>query len=252
MPRLDGKATIVTGAASGIGLSTAELFAKEGARVLMADWDDKRGEEEAKRLQASGLDVAFMKVDVSDPADVKKMIDEGVKRFGRIDVLFNNAGIEGEQAPTAECTLENWDRVININLKGVFLGMKYAIPVMLRNGGGSIINNASVAGIVGFPGLPAYCASKGGVIQMTKAAALEYAKEKVRVNAVCPGIIDTPMVDRVLGGDEAARQAFQALGPVGHFGVPEDVAALVLFLAADESRFCTGGAYVVDGGLVAA
>jgi NAD(P)-dependent dehydrogenase (short-subunit alcohol dehydrogenase family) len=174
-----------------------------------------------------------------------------VESYGRLDVLFNNAGVEGEQAPTADCTLENFDRVIAINLRGVFLGMKYGIAAMLKAGGGSIINNASVAGLVGFAGIPAYSASKGGVIQLTKTAALEYAKERVRVNVICPGVIWTPMVERFTSAGEEARRAMEAMEPVGRFGTAEEVARLALFLAGEDSSFCTGAPFVVDGGFVA-
>jgi NAD(P)-dependent dehydrogenase (short-subunit alcohol dehydrogenase family) len=179
------------------------------------------------------------------------MVHEAVDRYGGLDVIFNNAGIEGEQGLTADCSIENWDRVIAINLKGVFLGMKYAIPEMLKRRGGSIINNASVAGVVGFRAVPAYSASKGGVIQLTKTAALEYATQGIRVNAICPGVIWTPMVERFVGGNPGARQAVEALEPVGHFGSPEDIAEMALFLASDRSRFCTGAPFLVDGGFVA-
>jgi len=194
----------------------------------------------------------FVKVDVSQPEQVEAMVRTAVEKFGRLDVIFNNAGIEGEQAPTADCTLENWDRVIGVNLTGTFLGMKYAIPAMLKNGGGVIINNASVAGIVGFPGIPAYAASKGGVVLMTKTVALEYAKEGIRANAICPGVIWTPMVERFTAGSEETRESLEASEPIGRFGQPEEVARLALFLASDDSSFCTGAPFVVDGGMTAA
>jgi len=252
MGKLSGRAVIVTGAASGIGKASAGLFAAEGARVVAADWDERGGEEAVAGIRAGGGEASFVKADVSSADDVQRMVQTAVERYARLDVLFNNAGVEGEQASTADCTLENWDRVIAINLRGVFLGMKYAIPQMLKSGGGVIINNASVAGIVGFQGIPAYCASKGGIIQLTKAAALEYAKQNIRVNVICPGVISTPMVDRFVGQSEEARKALEALEPVGHFGQPEDVARLALFLACDDSAFCTGASFIVDGGFVAA
>jgi NAD(P)-dependent dehydrogenase (short-subunit alcohol dehydrogenase family) len=250
--RLSGKVAIVTGAASGIGRATALLFAAEGAKVVAADLDAEKGQRLAEEVLGRGGDCAFLQVDVSSPEDVQRMVTRAVETYGHLDIIFNNAGVEGEQAPTADCSLQNWDRVISINLQGVFLGMKYAIPEMLKNGGGVIINNASVAGIVGFQGIPAYCASKGGVIQLTKTAALEYAKQGIRVNAICPGVIRTPMVERFLGNNEQAEKTFEALEPVGRFGRPEEVAQLALFLASDDSSFCTGAPFVVDGGLVAA
>ena len=252
MGRLDGKVAIVTGGASGIGRATVLLFAREGAKVLVADWDEERGAEVVEEAAKEGGEARFVKVDVSNGEDVRAMVSAAVESFGRLDVLFNNAGVEGEQAPTADCTLENFDRVIAINLRGVFLGMKYGIPEMLKTGGGSIINTASVAGLVGFMNIPAYCASKGGVIQLTKTAALEYAKQNVRVNVICPGVIWTPMVERFAGPREQAEQARGALEPVGRFGTAEEVAQMALFLASDDSTFCTGAPFVVDGGFVAA
>jgi len=252
MSRLTGKVAVVTGAASGIGEATAKLFAGEGASLVLADWDADRGEQVAEAVRQNGAKAVFVKTDVSKPEDVQAMINAAVQNYGRLDVIFNNAGIEGEMnKPTADCTLENWHRVIAINLTGVFLGMKYAIPEMLKGGGGSIINTASIAGIVGFAGIPAYCAAKGGVVQLTKTAAIEYAKQNVRVNVICPGVIATPMVDRAIGGSEEARKAFTATEPVGRFGTAEEVANVALFLASDESSFCTGAPFIVDGGFVA-
>ena len=250
--KLQDKVAVITGAASGIGRATALLFAGEGARVVVADWDKSAGGRIAEEIVNAGGEAVFVHTDVSRADDVRSLINAAIEAYGRLDVLFNNAGVEGELVPTADCSLENWDRVIGINLKGVFLGMKYAIPHMIGNGGGAIINNASVAGVVGFAGLPAYCASKGGVIQLTKAAALEYAKTGLRVNAICPGVIATPMVERVLGDSEEMKKTFEALEPVGRFGTPEEVARLALFLATEDSSFCTGAPFIVDGGFVAA
>ncbi|MDO8617169.1 MAG: glucose 1-dehydrogenase [Dehalococcoidia bacterium] len=252
MGKLDGKTAIVTGGGSGIGRATASLFAQEGARIVVADWNEESAQAAAREIETAGGKAVAVKADVSRPEDVQRMIQAALDTYGRLDVLFNNAGIEGEQAPTAECTVENFDRVISINLRGVFLGMKYGIEAMLRAGGGVIVNNASVAGIVGFPNIPAYCAAKGGVIQLTKTAALEYAKEGIRVNVICPGVIQTPMVERFLHGDTQAQAALEAVEPVGHFGKPEEVAQLALFLASDDSSFCTGAPFIVDGGMVAA
>jgi len=252
MGKLEGKVAIVTGAASGIGRASALLFGEERAKVIVADWDEAKGEQVAREVKGKGGEAKFVKVDVSRAEDVQVMVNAAVESYGRLDVLFNNAGVEGEQAPTADCTLENFDRVIAINLRGVFLGMKYGIAAMLKTGGGSIINNASVAGLVGFTGIPAYSASKGGVIQLTKTAALEYAKEHVRVNAICPGVIWTPMVERFTSAGEEVRRALEAMEPVGRFGTAEEVARLAVFLASEDSSFCTGAPFVVDGGFVAA
>lgn len=253
MGRLTGKVAIITGAASGIGEAAAKLFALEGASLLLADWQEELGEKVAEAVRKNGGKAAFVKTDVSKPEDVQAMVRAAMQEYGRLDVIFNNAGIEGEMnKPTADCTLENWHRVIGINLTGVFFGMKYAIPEMLNNGGGSIINTASVAGLVGFAGIPAYCAAKGGVVQLSKCAAIEYAKQNIRVNVICPGVIWTPMVERATGGSEEGRQAYTAFEPVGRLGTAEEVANVALFLASDESSFCTGAPFIVDGGFVAA
>ena len=251
MNELAGKVAIITGAASGIGRATAELFASEGAAVVAADVDDRAGQQVADELAANDCSCAFVHADVSKDADVQAMIHFALAEYGRLDVLFNNAGIEGEQAPTADATLENFDRVIGINLRGVFLGCKHGIEAMLRTGGGTIINNASVAGLVGFAGIPAYCAAKGGVVQLTRTAALEYATRGVRVNCLCPGIIDTPMVDRFTHDDAQARAQMETLEPVARMGTPREVAQLALFLASERSSFVTGAVIPVDGGFVA-
>jgi NAD(P)-dependent dehydrogenase (short-subunit alcohol dehydrogenase family) len=253
MGKLTGKVAIVTGAASGIGEATALLFAKEGASVVLADWNDVQGERVARACAGQGAQATFVRTDVSNPDDVERMIRTAVDKYGGLDVIFNNAGIEGEMnKPTADCTLDNWRRVININLDGVFYGMKYAIPEMQKRGGGAIINTASVAGLVGFAGIPAYCASKGGVVQLTKTAALEYATQNIRVNVICPGVIDTQMVERAIGGSEEARKALESVEPVHRFGTAEEVANVALFLASSDSSFCTGAPFIVDGGFVAA
>lgn len=248
--RLKDKVATITGAGSGIGRATAILFAKEGAKVVVADYVAEGGESTVGMIKDAGGEASFIKTDVSKSADVRAMFDFTVKTYKRLDILYNNAGIEGELAPTADCSEENFERVISVNLIGVFLGMKYGIPIMLQQGGGVIINTSSVAGLVGFEGMPAYNASKGGVIQLTRTAALEYATQNIRVNAICPGVIWTPMVARVASTEEAMKQ-FTEIEPVKRMGKPEEIAAAALFLASDESSFVTGAAFPVDGGYTA-
>lgn len=202
-------------------------------------------------IKEAGVEAIFVKTDVSNAAEVERLINRAIETFGRLDCAYNNAGIEGMTAPTADCTEENWDRIINISLKGVWLCMKYEIPQMLKQGSGAIVNTASVAGLVGFQGLPAYCASEGGIIQLTRTAALEYATKGIRINAVCPGVIRTPMIERVTGGKPEAVAQFTALEPVGRMGTPEEIAEAVLRLCSDAASFVTGHPLVVDGGLVA-
>jgi NAD(P)-dependent dehydrogenase (short-subunit alcohol dehydrogenase family) len=251
MDELKNKVAIVTGASSGIGRASVELFAREGAAVVASDVSDVAGRQLADELSAQGCTVSYVHADVSQDADVAAMVHFALSHFGRLDVLFNNAGIEGDTARTDAATLDNWDRVIAINLTGTFLGMKHGIAAMLQHGGGAIVNNASVAGIVGFPGIPAYAASKGGVEQLTRSAALEYATDNVRVNCLCPGVIDTPMVQRFTHNLPEAQAQITATEPVGRLGRPEEVAQLALFLASDRSSFLTGAVIPVDGGYVA-
>lgn len=252
MGKLDGKVAIVTGSASGIGRASAILFAQEGAKVVVADVDPK-GRDVAEEISRGGGTATFVKTDVSKPEDVEALVRAAVDAYGKLNVIFNNAGVEGEQRFTADCSVENWDRVLGINLKGVFLGMKYAIPAILKSGGGAIVNTASTAGITGYPSMPAYSASKGGVIQLTKTAALEYARQGIRVNCICPGGIFTPLVERFTKGlpKEQIEKMVQAVHPIGRFGTPEEVAKLALYLASDDSSFCTGAPFIVDGGMTA-
>ena len=245
------RVALVTGAASGIGRASALSFAREGAVVVASDVDVTGGEETVRMIQVEDGQAVFTRADVASPADVEKLVESAMDNFGRLDYAFNNAGIEGEMASTADCTEENWDRVLAVNLKGVWLCMKSEIPAMQEHGGGVIVNCASVAGLVGFRNLPAYCASKGGVIELSRATALEYAGTNIRVNSVCPGVIRTPMVDRVIGGDAEVEAAFTALEPVGRLGKPEEIAASVLWLCSEGAGFVTGHALTVDGGLVA-
>jgi NAD(P)-dependent dehydrogenase (short-subunit alcohol dehydrogenase family) len=249
MERLKNRVALITGGASGIGRATCVLFAREGAKVMVADYAAEGGNETVRQIKAAGGDAAFVRVDVSKSAEVQNMIVTTVKTYGRVDILFNNAGIEGPSAKLANYKEEDWDRVIAIDLTAVYLGMKYVIPEMIKQGGGVIISTASVAGLVGFPGSGAYAAAKAGVINLTRMAALEYADKNIRVNCICPGIIDTPMVDRVVGGRPKERVV--KAEPIGRLGKPEDIANAALFLASDESSFATGAPFVIDGGYVA-
>ena len=243
-----GKVALITGGSFGIGRATAIAFAKRGAKVVIADWvEDPEGEtlEQVKQAGSEGL---FIRCDVSKANDVKLVVEKTLGAFQKIDFAFNNAGIEGSSAPVHECSEENWDKTININLKGIWLCMKYEIPTMLQQGKGAIVNCASVAGLSGFASLSAYTASKHGVIGLTKTAALENAKSGVRVNAVCPGVIHTAMVDRVTGKDKEVEKAYVAMEPVGRMGTPEEVAEAVVWLCSDAASFVTGHAMAVDGG----
>jgi len=245
----DEKVAIVTGGSFGIGSATAIAFARRGARVLIADWIDDP--KTAATIKSFGGYVENYKCNVADEADVQRMVQYAVDTFGRLDYAFNNAGIEGKQGLTHECTTENWDKTIAINLKGVWLCMKYEIPYMLRSGAGVIVNNASIAGMVGFPGIPAYVASKHGIIGLTQNAALEYARQGLRVNAVCPGVIKTAMIDRFTGNNKEAEKQFEDLEPVGRLGRPEEIAETVMWLCSDAASFITGDTIAVDGGWTA-
>ncbi len=245
---LKGKVAIVTGGASGIGRATAALFAREGANVVVADYEPTGGQDTVKMIQGEGGEAFFVETDVSRPEDVERMVNETVKTYGRLDILFNNAGV-GETAKATEASLEHWERVLAINLRGVFLGCKYAIPEMIRNGGGSIINNASILAEVGFSEATAYAASKHGIAGLTQTIAIDYAAQGIRANTVCPGFIRTPMVMK--GLDEETRGYIAGLHPLGRMGEPEEVAEAVLFLASDRSSFVTGTCLFVDGGYTA-
>jgi NAD(P)-dependent dehydrogenase (short-subunit alcohol dehydrogenase family) len=243
------KVALVTGGSFGIGRATAIAYAKKGASVVIADWIEDN--ETLNEIKALGGEAIFVKCDVSKSDDVKAMVDKTISTFGRLDYAFNNAGIEGISASTQDCTEENWDKTIGINLKGVWLCMKYEIPEILKQGKGVIINCASIAGLVGFPGLPAYVASKHGIIGLTKTTALECAKLGIRVNAVCPGAIKTPMIDRLTGNKKEAEEQFAGMEPIGRLGIPDEVANAVIWLSSDEASFVTGHSMAVDGGWVA-
>lgn len=247
----DKNVALITGAASGIGRATALAFARNGADVVVVDIQEETGVKTARMVEEIGRKSLFIRADVSKDTDVKEMLRRAIDKFGRLDYAFNNAGIEGAQAVTPDCAEENWNRVIDINLKGVWLCMKYQIPQMLKQGRGSIVNCSSIAGLIGFPSIPAYVASKHGVIGLTKTAALENAKSNIRINAVCPGVIQTPMVDRFIHGEAQIRKQLVEGEPVGRVGQPEEIADAVLWLSSQSSSFVTGHPLVVDGGWVA-
>jgi len=248
MQNLRDKVVIVTGAGSGIGKATAIAFAKEGAKVVVSDINEYEGQQTANEINKIHGEAISVKCDVSSDRDVQNLIEKTLEKYGRLDCAYNNAGIEGSQSSITECTVENWDKTININLKGVWLCMKYEIPAMLKSGGGSIVNCSSIAGKVGFETIPAYVASKHGVIGLTETASLEFAKNNIRVNAVCPGVIHTPMLDRFDHGDE---QAMADQVPMGRVGTPDEIANSVIWLCSDNSSYVTGQSILVDGGWTA-
>jgi len=247
----EGQVVLITGAASGIGRATAAAFADQGARLLLADIDEEGGRAVVDRLRPEEDRVRFVQADVADDADVERMVAECASAYGRLDAAINNAGIEGQQATTADCSRKNWDRVLSINLTGVWLCMKHEIPAMLAGDGGSIVNVSSVAGLVGFPNLPAYVASKHGVVGLSRAAALEYADRGIRVNAICPGVIRTEMVERVTGEDPETEKAYAEMAPIRRMGTPDEIAFAILWLASPLASYVTGHPLVADGGLVA-
>jgi NAD(P)-dependent dehydrogenase (short-subunit alcohol dehydrogenase family) len=252
--QMDGKVAIVTGASAGIGRATALAFAREGARVVVADISVEGGEETVRLLEEAGGTGHFVKVDVTQSSQIEAMVNQTAERYDRLDYAFNNAGIEGELAPTAEYSEEMWNRVLAINLTGVWLGMKYQIPQMLKQGGGAIVNTASILGLVAFATASAYTAAKHGVVGLTKTAALEYADRGIRVNAVCPGFIETPMVmERGVqaGVNPEVYQQIADLHPIKRLGKPEEIVAAVVWLCSDAASFVTGVALNVDGGYVA-
>ena len=246
-----GKVALVTGAGSGIGLATAKAFGGAGASVVLADRREDAVRAAAEGLSASGGKALAIRCDVTDDTQVASMIDRTVSTFGRLDAAFNNAGVMQRRVDTAEISGDEWDRVMAINLRGVWSCMKYELPQMLRNGGGAIVNCSSIGGVIGVPGLAAYHAAKHGVIGLTKTAALEYATRKIRINAVCPGTINTPMAESLTGGDPKILAEFVKDEPIGRIAEPEEVAAAVLWLCSPGASYVVGHALFVDGGYTA-
>lgn len=244
--RLKNKIAIITGAGSGIGRGIALAFVKEGAKVLVADWSEQGGEETVAQIKKEKGEAVFIKTDVSKTADVGQMVKTCLDKFGRVDILVNNAGIY-KAYNLHEMSEENWDEVIGINLKSVFLGSKEVIPEMLKRGNGKIVNIASIAGLVGFAQSGAYCASKGGIIALTKEMALDYAPKKINVNCICPGVIKTAMTQDMVD-DPATKQFLESSTPYPRLGEPEDIAMAAVYLASDESDFVNGAVLAVDGG----
>jgi NAD(P)-dependent dehydrogenase (short-subunit alcohol dehydrogenase family) len=244
-----GKVALVTGASSGMGLATARAFAAAGAAVVLADVREDAVKAEAEKLAAAGHRAIAAGCDVSDDAQVQQMVDRTVAEFGRLDAAFNNAGVMARIAATAESTREEWDRVIGINLRGVWSSMKYELRQMERQGSGAIVNNASVGALTGNPGIGSYIASKHGVVGLTRTAALEYIKHGIRVNAVNPGLIDTQIARDVVSGDEQAYEDIAKHVPIGRAGRPEEIASAVLWLCSPGASYIVGHALTVDGGM---
>jgi len=248
MKTLDQKVALVTGGGSGIGKAISILYASEGAKIVVSDIVEKGGQETIAEIKAKGGEAIFVKADTSIPGDNENLVERAIEKFGRLDIAVNNAGIGGPLAPTGEYPLDGWDKTIAINLSGVFYGMRYQIPAMLKSGGGSIVNVASILGKVGTPHSPAYVASKHGVIGLTETAALEYAQQNIRINSIGPGYIMTPLLNSL---DDATLKALEGLHPLGRLGTSDEVAELALWLNSDKASFVTGAYYNVDGGYLA-
>ncbi|QQX76153.1 MULTISPECIES: SDR family NAD(P)-dependent oxidoreductase [Aequorivita] len=245
---MKGKTVIITGAASGIGKATAALFAKQGANVVISDIQEEEGKATMESIVANGGKASFFKTDVASPEEMEALVNFAVKTYGGLDIAVNNAGIGGELNPIAEMSLEGWQKVININLNSLFYGMKYQIAAMLKSGGGSIVNISSILGAVGFGGSAGYSAAKHGVVGLTQTAALEYSAQNIRINAVGPGFIETPLLNVL---DAEMKEQLVALHPIGRLGRSEEVAELVLWLGSDKSSFVSGSYYPIDGGYLA-
>jgi NAD(P)-dependent dehydrogenase (short-subunit alcohol dehydrogenase family) len=244
---MDQKVAIVTGGSSGIGRATAIALAKQGAKVTVAARRSKEGEETVHLIKEAGSDGIFVKTDVANENDVRLLVEKTVKQYNRLDYAFNNAGIEEMTTPLVDQTSEVFDQIINVNVKGVWLSMKYEIPEMIRTGGGAIVNTSSGAGVVGYPQQPIYIASKHAVLGLTKSAALEYAKSGIRINAIAPGITETEMVERV---DKQLIERLKSMTPIGRIGDPQEIANAVVWLLSDKASFVLGHTLLVDGGVV--
>lgn len=245
---LKNKVALITGAASGIGESTAMLFAREGAKVVLTDIDEENGTKVLQKIRQQGGEGIFIKANTSNPSDSEESVEKALEKFGKLDVAVNNAGIGGAQAPVGEYAIEDWDKVIAVNLSGVFYGMRYQIPAMLKNGSGSIINVSSILGSVGFANSSAYVAAKHGILGLTRTAALEYSSKGIRVNSVGPAFIKTPLLN---GLDEELLDRLVSVHPIGRLGESHEVAQMFLWLASDKASFATGAYYPIDGGYLA-
>ena len=248
---MKGKIALVTGAATGIGRATAIEFARNGAAVVVSDVNTAEGLKTANLIENEGGEATFVECDVSASADVEALISQVLKKHGRLDAAHNNAGVEGARVPLIDLTEEQWDAVMAVNLKGVWMCMKHEIPQMLEQGGGAIVNTSSVAGLMGMKGSTAYGTAKHGVIGLTKTAALEYADRGVRVNAICPGAVRTPMTERLMGNDPEREAMYMSIQPIGRFGTTAEIANLVVWLCSDAASLITGTAIPIDGGVMA-